>query len=79
LLNHHFRDNIGNVVFGVDALLQNGTILDNIFGSGGVGAAMFIEDRIKNYNFSDQRFDKIFDESGTASLPGYKYRDVTYN
>jgi hypothetical protein len=47
LLNHHLRDNFGNIAMGIEILLQNDTGFDEVFGCGGVGATKYIEDRFK--------------------------------
>jgi hypothetical protein len=75
LLSHHMTDNYGNVVLGQQLLLQNGTAFDTCFGSGGVGASEFLEDRYTTFHYNDLVIGTMFTRAGTSLIPGYKYRD----
>ncbi|KAJ3259409.1 hypothetical protein HK103_002335 [Boothiomyces macroporosus] len=73
LLSHHFTDSYGNIIFGVQALLQNGTAFDTIYGCGGLGASRYIGDRTLTYNFTAQKINNWFAAAGTTNVPNYKY------
>ncbi|KAJ3318519.1 hypothetical protein HDV06_000402, partial [Boothiomyces sp. JEL0866] len=73
LVNHHFKDSFGNIIFGVQALLQNGTAFDTVYGSGGLGAARYVGDRTLTYNFTAQKINNWFTAAGTTNVPNYKY------
>ncbi|KAJ3271377.1 hypothetical protein HDV01_006664 [Terramyces sp. JEL0728] len=74
LLSHHYKDSYGNIIFGVQALLQNGTAFDTVYGCGGLGAARYVGDRALTYNFTTQKINNWFTAAGTSNIPNYKYK-----
>lgn len=77
LLNHHLKENLGNVYFGFEAILGNSTASDSYSGLGGVGMAHAMEERFENFDFEKEKISLRANSNPITKeiLPNFPYRD----
>jgi hypothetical protein len=77
ILNHHLKENLGNVYFGFEAILGNSTASDFYSGLGGVGMAHAMEERFENFDFEKEKISLRANSNPITKeiLPNFPFRD----